>query len=188
MSITQIGYTGSVGPAFVDNSTVTGKKIFLQGMTQPNGTVGIFAKEPEYAANLGLTASEFTLGPYTGNQRVGDIPAFVAPSNTNFSGFNTDLAGMAASTSVPGGGSTSGGSTTGGTSTTGGSSSTGGGSTSGGTVTTTDNTFKAPTVMEQFTTFFSNYWWLLLIVVGFLLWKPLIAPALGMGGSKRKRR
>lgn len=188
MAQTQIGYLGNTGPVFEDDATgVAGKKYLLQGQTASNGIVGLYIKQPAYATNLGLNAANYTLGAYADNQRIADLPAFKQPVNgTSFNGFNTDVAAMVTATTIPGatsGGTTSGGSTSGG-STSGGSTS--GGSTSGGN--NDVSVFSAPTIMEQISTFASNYWWLILIVGGFLLWKPLIAPALGIKTRKRSYR
>ena len=184
MAVTQIGYLGGVGPVFVDDSPGGGKKILLQGQGSPSA--GLYAKQSGYATNIGLNASDYVLGAYADNQRVSDIPAFVQPTGgPNFSGFDSNVSAMVSATTIPGGGSTTTPTTGGGTTTT-----TGGGTTTttgGGTVvTTTDTVYKAPTITEQVSTFASNYWWLILLILGFVLWKPFIAPALGMGG-KRKR-
>lgn len=178
MAIVQIGYLGGVGPVFVDdaNASAGGKKILLQGQTMPNGIAGLYAKQSAYAGNLGLTASDYVLGPYADNQRVSEIPAFKQPvAGSNFVGYDSSISTMVSATTIPGSTTTTGTTTTTTTGTT--------GTTTTGT---TDTTFKAPTIMEQISTFLSNYWWLLLIALGLLLWKPVIAPALGMG--KRKRR
>ncbi|ADB36750.1 hypothetical protein [Spirosoma linguale] len=176
MATPQIGYLGRTGPTFIDDSTVPGKKIVLQGQTI-NGITGLFAKKPEYAAALGLVQSEYSLGPYSDNQRIGDIGPFKQPaSGTAFDGFDTNVAAMVSASTIPGQGSTT-------TSTTSTSS-----SNSTDTSSSTDLTItqKAATVGEQIQTFLSNYWWVLLILGLLLLWNPIIAPALGMGKKKKR--
>lgn len=183
MAIVQIGYLGGVGPLFVDdaNASAGGKKILLQGQTSSNGASGLYAKQPAYAANINLTPSEYSLGPYADNQRVSDIPAFKQPVNGgNFSGYDTNVSAMVNGTTVPGSTTTT---TTGGTTTT----TTGGTTTTtGGTVTTTDTSHAAPTLLEQITTFVTNYWWLIALILFALLWKPFIAPFFGMGKKRRR--
>ena len=93
------------------------------------------------------------------------------------------------STAGTGGGSTGGGSTTtgGGSTTTGGGSTTttGGGSTStgGGNV----PVVAAPTTGDTITEYVKKYWWVGLLLLGAVLWKPVIAPALGLGSKTRRR-
>ncbi|MVM34868.1 hypothetical protein GO755_32870 [Spirosoma sp. HMF4905] len=178
MAITQIGYAGNIGPVFRDDSPGGGMYIILQGQTWSNGVSGLYAKQPGYATNLGLSASIYTLGSYADNQRVSDIPAFKQPvSGPSFSGYDSNVAAMVTATTIPGSATITSTTTSTGTTTT----STG--TTSAGT---TDTTFSAPTLMEQVTTFLTNYWWLVALILLALLWKPFIAPFLGMGKKRRR--
>ncbi|SFD67483.1 hypothetical protein [Spirosoma endophyticum] len=187
MAYTQVGYLGNTGPIFTDDSPGGGKKIMLVGRNY-GGVMKLVAVQPAYVANLngGFAPADFVLGNYVDLQVVGDAPTYRQPSTgAAFVGYVAVGSDWVTATSTAGNepGTGSGGTTTGGsTSTGGGSTSTGGGSVSTGG----DTTFSAPTIMEQVSTFLSNYWWLVLIIVGFLLWKPFIAPALGF--SKKRRR
>jgi len=195
MSITQAGYLGRTGPVFIDDSTQSGKKILLVGNVA-NGVVSYQVKQPAFASNLGSSfpypASDFSLGPYSDNQTIVMSPAYKVPATgdafDSYKGVESDwVAGTATANTTPSGGSTGGSPTTGGNTggSTGGNT---GGSTGGGVSTGGDGgVYKAPTVMEQISTFLSNYWWLVLLIVAALLWKPVIAPALGMGKKKRYR-
>ena len=185
MALTQIGYLGNTGPIFTDDSPGGGKKIMLVGRVY-GGVMKLVAVQPAYVANLnaGYNPSDFVLGSYTDLQVVGDAPAYTQPSTgAAYVGYTVKGTDWVTATSTTGNETA-----TGSGNTTGGSTSTGGGSTStGGGVTTTggDTTFSAPTIMEQVTTFFSNYWWLVGIILLFLFWKQ-ISGALGFGKKRRR--
>jgi hypothetical protein len=202
MAIVQLGFLGKQGPVFVDDAAVPGKFIIIIGEL---GTNKLVVKQPAYAGQLQTSTSgprykfpkaesECTLGPYSDNQQIGNIPAYKQPaSGTQFDYYENvqeDWVAVGAPTPTAGGGSGagSGGSGSGGSGS-GGSGSGGSGSgSSGGVITTTDTTYKAPTIGEQISTFLSNYWWLVLLIAVALLWKPLIAPALGLSKKRRSYR
>jgi hypothetical protein len=213
MALNQIGFQGRIGPVFVDDTTVPGKKLVLLGMMMSDNTMKLIAKvgaywdtmrswkpstDPDYFT---VPAADISMGTYQDNQLYGVCPAYKVPNTgTAYDGFKAlsnaanawvnavnyaDLQLISngqlvktytANDLIPG----SGGSTTNVTTTT----------NNTGTITTTSATTpisQAPTVGEQLQTFFTNYWWAVLLLLGFLLWKPVIAPALGMG-SKTKRK
>lgn len=80
------------------------------------------------------------------------------------------------------------GTTTGTTTTTTTTGSTTSGTTSGSSTADTPVVQAAPTATEQISSYLSTYWWAVLLIAVALLWKPVIAPALGIKSSRRNRR
>ena len=179
MAFTQIGYLGRTGPVFTDTAS-DGKKLLLVGSVI-NGVMTAQYKQPAYAGNLGLVASEYTLGTHTDNESAGAVPAYKEPASTAFDGFDTNVSAMTKSIAAGANGSITTSTTT--TTTTGGTGT--GTSGTGNTDVVPGNS--APSFMEQVQTFLTNYWWVVALVAVVLLWNPVIAPALGMG-KKGKRK
>lgn len=195
MSLIQKGYLGRTGPVFVDDSSAGGGKYIILVGKVVDGVMKLQAVQPAFASNLNgfpYTPSQCSLGAYSDLQIVGNAPSYTQPASgpafDNY--FNVDSTWVAATSST---GNTS---TTSNTTTTDTSNSaqtgvtyvTNSTGTTATTGTTTTTTFSAPTILEQITTFLSNYWWLVLIVVAALLWKPFLGPALGFGKKKRSYR
>ena len=193
MATTQLGFLGRTGPTFIDDSTVAGKKIVLQGRLY-GGVMKIAATSPAYAQALGLSDAPgaYTLGPYTDNQVIGDAPAYTQPATgVAYDAFlikdsswvspsgNAGLQSAGSSAPATGGGSPapSGGGTP---------APTGGGTPAPAGNDNSTVTYQAATIGEQISTFLSSYWYVVVILALLLLWNPVIAPALGMK-PKRKR-
>ena len=196
MAIVQVGYFSGVGPLFVDDSTVAGKYIILQGENY-NGNFVLRVKSSGYATNLNTfpyAASLCVFGPYTDNQTVMAVPAHKAPANTTTGGYQNIVSGWVDVPASSGGtglvnqtdkpATTSTGTTTSTTT----STSTGTSDVSTGGSGTVDNTagLKAATIGEQITAFFKDYWYVVVLLAVLLLWGPVISPALGLS-KKRKR-
>ncbi|QHV97564.1 hypothetical protein [Spirosoma endbachense] len=212
MALQQVGYLGKAGPVFVDQ-TSDGKYVVIVGQVFADGTMMLKAKPAAYADNLRnstagpnyifpYSSAQCSLGPYSENQTISVAPAYLQPATGPAFDYYlnkasdwvtaTSTAGNSVSNETGGATTSTNTSSSGGTTTSTGSTSSGGGTvtttSNGGTVTTTDTTYKAPTIGEQISTFLSNYWWLVLLVLVALLWKPLIAPALGLSKKRRSYR
>jgi hypothetical protein len=200
MALIQKGYLGTQGPVFIDDATAgTGKVIIMQGR-MTNGVMKLFAVQPAYANILSgfpYSESDCTLGPYTDNQFVINSPTYKQPTNAStnntygnvaddwVTGDGAGTTNTATSTTTTG--STNTGTTTAGTTNTNTTTTTG--NTNTGTTTTTSTTpvvVSAPTMNEQISAFFGTYWWAVLLIVVALLWKPVIAPALGIRPKRRR--
>jgi hypothetical protein len=202
MALIQKGYLGTQGPVFIDDATAgTGKVIIMQGR-MTNGVMKLFAVQPAYANILSgfpYSEADCTLGPYTDNQFVINSPTYKQPPNAStnntygnvaddwVTGDGAGTTNTATSTTTTG--STNTGTTTTGTTNTNTTTTTSTGNTSSGTTTTTSTTpvvVSAPTTSEQISAFFGTYWWAVLLIVVALLWKPVIAPALGIRPKRRR--
>jgi hypothetical protein len=206
MALIQKGYLGTQGPVFIDDATAgTGKVIIMQGR-MTNGVMKLFAVQPAYANILSgfpYSEADCTLGPYTDNQFVINSPPYKQPTNaaTNNTygnvaddwvtgdGAGTTNSNTATTTTTNSntGNTSSGSTTTSGTTNT--TTNTSTGNTNTGTTTTTSTTpvvVSAPTMNEQISAFFGTYWWAVLLIVVALLWKPVIAPALGIRPKRRR--
>jgi hypothetical protein len=195
MALIQKGYLGGQGPVFIDDTVAgSGKVAILQGR-MTDGVMKLFAVQAAYATQLSgfpYTADQCSLGPYTDNQFVVNAPAYTQPpnaaTNTTYSNVGTDwVSGNGAGTTNTTTTSTG---TTASTGTTTSTGTTNTGTTSTGTSTGTGSGNTISTVTTQATDsvsdFLTKYWWAIALVAIVLLWKPVIAPALGL--DKRRRR
>ncbi|GAB3999528.1 hypothetical protein GCM10028807_50010 [Spirosoma daeguense] len=200
VKISQLGQQTASLPFW---EVVVGTKRYIVGTDSGNLAV---AKPASWLGNMGFAATlvakfsdhdadlkaALNLGAYNETQRdnrfpVADLGAghvYVAQFDTSTDwkeggpkDTKTITGGTAGTTTTTTGTTTT---TTGGTTTT-----TGGGTTTTGGGTTT--LFSAGDTGTTIESFLSKYWWAVLLIVVALLWKPIIAPALGIRTSRRRR-